>query len=154
MVRITVGSCQWAAPACSSNLGLFISPSNFLFPFLHHISSNMEIPDRVRNALRALELSVDDHGVVRCASTSRSQPRQWPLFRKVYDTGVIYSLEFFMTVISNTGSSIAPFAASGLGIGSLFAVFCFTTLYLIGQGIGCLVFPPIAESFGGRMIYV
>lgn len=34
------------------------------------------------------------------------------------------------------------------------AIFCFVTVYLLGQALGGLVFPPIAECFGGRIIYM
>ena len=44
--------------------------------------------------------------------------------------------------------------AEELGISRQMAVFSITTVYLIGQAIGGLVFPPIAESFGGRTIYL
>ena len=86
--------------------------------------------------------------------TAATHPRQWPLVRKVYDSAIICFLEFFMTLVSNTGLSIAPQAAHELGVSTEVALLCFATVYLIGQAIGGLVFPPIAESFGGRVIYL
>jgi hypothetical protein len=35
-------------------------------------------------------------------------PRNWPLRRKVYDTGIMFILELFTTIISNTGVSSPP----------------------------------------------
>jgi hypothetical protein len=112
------------------------------------------VPQKVSTALHAEGFAVDDEGIVRWAPDSLTHPRQWPLGQKLYDTALICFLEFFVTLISNTGSSIAPLAAEELGTGRELALFCFTTLYLIGQAVGGLIFSPIAESFGGRTIYV
>lgn len=114
------------------------------------------LPRKVSEALLADGFEVNDDGVVRWApdSSTSTHPRRWPLARKVYDTALICFLEFFVTLISNTGSSIAPIAAEELGVSREVALFCFTTLYLIGQALGGLIFSPMAESFGGRTIYV
>ena len=112
------------------------------------------IPQRVSDALEKKGLEVDDQGVVRFAQDSTAHPRQWSVLHKSYDSAIIVFLEFFMTLVSNTGSSIAPEAAEDFSISRETALFYFTTLYLIGQAIGGLVFPPIAESFGGRTIYL
>ena len=112
------------------------------------------IPRRVADKLAARGFEVSDEGIVRWAKDSLTHPRHWPLLRKIYDSAIICFLEFFMTLVSNTGSSIAPFAAEELGVSREMALFYFTTVYLVGQAIGGLVFPPIAESFGGRTIYV
>lgn len=112
------------------------------------------IPRKVSDALSEKGFDVDDQGVVRWGTESNVHPRRWPLIRKVYDSAIICSLEFFMTLISNTGSSIAPAAAEEFGISREVALGCFTTVYLVGQAIGGLVFPSIAESFGGRTIYL
>lgn len=116
--------------------------------------SHALVPRCVAEKLQARGFEVNDDGIVRWAKDSLTHPRRWPLMRKIYDSSVICFLEFFMTLVSNTGSSIAPFAAEEFGISRQMALFCFTTLYLMGQAIGGLVFPPIAESFGGRTIYL
>lgn len=74
--------------------------------------------------------------------------------RKVYDTAIIVFLEFFMTLISNAGSSIAPTAMHDFGIDRVSTLAALTTVYLLGQAIGGLILPPFAESFGGRSIYI
>lgn len=112
------------------------------------------VPRRVAEKLQARGFEVTDEGIVRWAKDSLTHPRRWPLLRKVYDSAIIIFLEFFMTLVSNTGSSIAPFAADELGVNHETALLCFTTIYLVAQAIGGLIFPPIAESFGGRTIYV
>ena len=112
------------------------------------------IPRKVSNALEARGFEVDNNGTVSWAHNSITHHRRWPLLRKVYDSAIICFLEFFMTLISNTGSSMAPEAAKDFGISKEEALFCFTTVYLVGQAMGGPIFPPIAESFGGRTIYL
>jgi MFS family permease len=67
---------------------------------------------------------------------------------------VIIFLESFTTLISNTGSSTAAAAAVDLGVSREIALICFTTTYLLAQALGGLVLPPIAETFGGRTLYI
>ena len=59
-----------------------------------------------------------------------------------------------MTLISNTGSSVAAEAQHDLRITKEYGLICFTTLYLIGQAAGGIFLPPVSEAFGGRSIYV
>lgn len=112
------------------------------------------VPRKVSDSLQAKGFEVDDTGTVRWAPNSFAHPRKWPLVRKIYDTTVITILEFVVTLVSNTGSSVAPLAADELGVSREWSLFVFTTLYLLGQAFGGLLFSPIAESFGGRTIYL
>lgn len=121
---------------------------------LSKADSAHHLPQEVFERLKRLELEVDGHGTVQWLPGSIAHPRQWPLSRKLYDTTVICILEFFTTLISNTGSSVARYASEDIGIDQELAIFCFVTLYLFGQAVGGLLFPPIAESFGGRQIYI
>ena len=116
----------------------------------------VQVPTDVTNALQSKGLYADQEGIVRWRqdSVQSVHPRRWSLLRKSYDSAVICFMEFVMTLISNTGPSIAPEAKDDLRISNELALFCFTTLYLLGQALGGLVFPPLAESFGGRSIYV
>lgn len=114
----------------------------------------LSVPHTVTEKLKAKGFEVSEEGIVRWAKDSLTHPRRWSLLRKCYDSAIIIFLECFMTLVSNTGSSIAPFAAKDFDIDREMALFCLTTVYLIGQAIGGLIFPPIAESFGGRTIYV
>lgn len=118
------------------------------------LKAPIAVPRKVSDALEAKGFAVDDTGTVRWAPDSFAHPRRWPLARKIYDTAVITILEFVVTLVSNTGSSIAPLAADELGISREWSLFVFTTLYLLGQAFGGLLFSPIAESFGGRTIYL
>lgn len=114
----------------------------------------VEIPQCVFDALGERGFDVNEHGVVSFAPGSRSHPRSWPLYRKVFDSALICFLEFFMTALSNTGTTVAEHAHNSFGVTRVQALVCFTTVYLIGQAFGGLIFPPIAESFGHRTIYV
>lgn len=58
------------------------------------------------------------------------------------------------TLISNTGATVADMAFEQLDISKLEAVVIFATLYLLGQAIGGLVFPPISENCGSRGVWV
>ncbi|USW58751.1 Putative major facilitator superfamily, MFS transporter superfamily [Septoria linicola] len=118
------------------------------------IKRSVDIPLRVHEALHAKGLSANALGVVSWRDSTSAHPRQWPFLRKCYDSAVICLMEFVMTVVSNIGSSIVPYALPQLDISSsVLGLFYFTTLYLLGQALGGLVFPPLAESFGGQTIY-
>lgn len=114
----------------------------------------VQVPIDAAKELYARGFQFDSYGIVTFTETSKMHPRNWSLGRKIYDSALICFLEFFMTLISNTGSSIALESAASLGLGRTVALVCFTTLYMLGQALGGLVFPPMAESFGGRAIYV
>ncbi|TKA72980.1 hypothetical protein B0A55_05301 [Friedmanniomyces simplex] len=118
------------------------------------LKQHIDIPRRVSDALDARGFNVSSEGLVTWQAGSRSHPRNWSLLRKSYDSGLICFLEFWMTLISNTGSATSEAAQDELGISRELGVFCFVTVYLLGQALGGLVLPPMAESFGGRTIYV
>jgi MFS family permease len=84
---------------------------------------------------------------------SPAHPRQWPLQRKIYDTAIICLLEFLTTVVSNSGSDVSREAGPEIGLSREMAIFCLTTLYLLGQAFGGLLLPPVCEAFGGKLIY-
>ncbi|PPJ56717.1 hypothetical protein CBER1_09483 [Cercospora berteroae] len=114
---------------------------------------HIDIPPNVNQKLHSKGLATDNSGLVRWKSGTSAHPRRWPLFRKSYDSAVIICMEFVMTLFSNVGSSIVPDSIEQLGTSEELGLFYFTTLYLLGQALGGLIFPPLAESFGGRTIY-
>ncbi|KAK3645170.1 hypothetical protein LTR56_009219 [Elasticomyces elasticus] len=114
----------------------------------------LAIPRKVSDALLAKGFNVSTEGLVTFQPGSRSHPRNWSVLRKSFDATLIIILEFWMTAISNTGSATSEAAREKLGISREIGTFCFVTVYLLGQAIGGLVLPPIAETFGGRTIYV
>ncbi|OGM47176.1 MFS multidrug transporter [Aspergillus bombycis] len=81
-------------------------------------------------------------------------PRNWSILRKCFDTGLILLLDFFLTACSTAGASAASEAKHEYGIGSELSIFCFVTLFLLGQVVGTVVLPPWSESFGRRRLYL
>ncbi|CZT17159.1 related to multidrug resistant protein [Ramularia collo-cygni] len=112
------------------------------------------IPAHVHDALEKRGFQANGSGEVTWLENSKSHPRQWSLTRKIGDTAVICVLEFLTTLMSNAGSSITSDVGMKIGAGREVALLCLVTSYLAGQGLGSLIFPPIAEVFGGRTIYV
>lgn len=112
------------------------------------------VPDNVRSALQKEGLQVDEHGIVTWIEGTSKHPRRWPLLRKIYDSAIIILLECVVTLASNTGSALAHESKDELRMSEGSALLSFTTVYLLGQALGGLVFPPLSESFGGRSIYV
>lgn len=110
-----------------------------------------KVPEEVRQALTAKGLAVDDNGVVSWSELTKLHPRRWSTARKTYNSAIICFLEFFMTLISNAGSTIVPIAAPELEIGREMGLFYFTTLYLLGQAVGGVLLPPLTESYASSI---
>ncbi|KAG6016575.1 hypothetical protein E4U43_003512 [Claviceps pusilla] len=51
-------------------------------------------------------------------------------------------------------SSVAEKARHELGLGNTMAVFLFVSVYLLGQMVGGIVFPPYSEAFGRKKLYI
>lgn len=131
----------------SSEESLYMSPPK------ENTLPRHSIPTTVLKALSDDYLTVNRDGLVDFAYASPSHPRQWSLSRKLYDTIIICLLEFATTVISNAGSNISGRVSDDFGIPHELAIFCTATLYLLGQAVGGLIFPPVTEVFGSRIIY-
>jgi MFS family permease len=69
-------------------------------------------------------------------------------------TAVIVFPELFTTMVSKTGSSTAAAGAADLGVSKEITLIAITTTYLLAQAVGGLVLPPIAETSGGRTLYI
>ncbi|RAL02525.1 putative MFS multidrug transporter [Aspergillus ibericus CBS 121593] len=91
---------------------------------------------------------------IQWALGNRRHPRNWSLRRKVYDTALIIFLEFFTTAVSTAGSTAANHAVDEFNIPKELSIFLFVSIYLIGQAIGGVVFPPYSEVFGRKKLYV
>lgn len=111
------------------------------------------IPPQLLKALSDECLLVTPDGTVDFAYASPAHPRQWRLSRKLFDTLLICALECMTTIVSNAGSSITEQVAAHTGVSRTFATFLLATLYLIGQALGGLAFPPVTEIFGSKLIY-
>lgn len=141
-------------------------------------TQSINVPARVHVALRKRGFKVNRFGVMTWLENSPAHPRRWSIMRKAYvsriafihsstssthtplthasskDSAIICFLEFFVTLLSNAGSSLTTEISQEFGTSRETALICLTTVYLIGQALGGLIFPPIAEAFGGRTIYV
>jgi len=121
---------------------------------LFEISSRETISDSMLEALASEHLTINDNGLVTFAPSSPAHPREWSRRRKLYDSAIISLLEFVTTVVSNVGSNVAKPAAAHMGVSLDVSVFCLATLYMLGQALGGLIFPPVSEVFGSKSIYV
>lgn len=153
-LTITTKELDLATLQYSGSEGTFSASSRFSTftssgdkPFQH-------VPHDITKMLDRKGFEVDPWGTVTWREESSTHPRNWPLIQKCYDTALICFLEFFMTLVSNTGSSMADRTYSELKISRVTALMCFTLAYLSGQAIGGLILPPVSETFGGRTIYV
>ncbi|KAK5055399.1 hypothetical protein LTR84_013149 [Exophiala bonariae] len=98
------------------------------------------------------DLVVDSDGFVDFTEHSNVKPRNWLARRKAYNLGFL--LDFITTAISAAGTPAAEFAKEELHISHTQSLFGFTSIYLIGQGLGGLVFSPFSEAFGRRWLYI
>ncbi|EFR00842.1 hypothetical protein MGYG_03847 [Nannizzia gypsea CBS 118893] len=109
-----------------------------------------------------IQALLEEHGLeytpdgehIRWLASNPSHPRKWPMLRKIYDSGLIIILDLFTTAVSTAGSAAADHARHEFGLSRTLAVFLFVSVYLIGQGIGGIIFPPYSESFGRKKLYI
>ncbi|PYH87343.1 MFS multidrug transporter [Aspergillus ellipticus CBS 707.79] len=96
----------------------------------------------------------NDGQFIRWGKDNKKHPRNWSNARKFYDIGLIFILDLVVTATSTAGASAATAAQHEFGISTTLSTFCFVTLFLIGQVIGAIVFPPCSESFGRKKLYI
>ncbi|KAE8363726.1 major facilitator superfamily domain-containing protein [Aspergillus caelatus] len=99
-----------------------------------------------------LRLAAD--GCVHWRTDNPRHPRNWPLARKVHDVAWIIFLDFFVTCASTAGAPAARAARNDTGMNEILSIFIFVPLYMVGQGIGSVIFPPYSEAFGRKKLYV
>jgi MFS family permease len=99
-------------------------------------------------------LEVNSDGYIDWAKNSPSHPQNWSVRRKAYDIGLIIFLDFFTTGVSAGGTPASTFALDDFHIGSTLGIFAFASIYLVGQGLGGLLFSPYSETFGRRALYM
>ncbi|GKZ63138.1 hypothetical protein AnigIFM60653_002700 [Aspergillus niger] len=104
-------------------------------------------------AEHGLELTPDGCHL-RWARTNPKHPRNWHPVRKSYDIVVISLLEFFTTCLSTSGATTATAAQVEFGTSKTLTLFLYVSTYLLGQGLGGIVFPPYSESFGRKKLYI
>ncbi|KAL8997000.1 MAG: hypothetical protein Q9188_006435 [Gyalolechia gomerana] len=99
-------------------------------------------------------LRMTENGAIKWRNGNINHPRNWPWQRKAYDTAVIIFLDLFTTAISTAGTPASEVASEEFGIKKPLALFAFTTVYLLAQGLGSLFFPPYSECFGRKQLYI
>ncbi|KAF4227477.1 hypothetical protein CNMCM8980_007308 [Aspergillus fumigatiaffinis] len=102
--------------------------------------------------LQGLKLTPD--GFVHWKPGNKRHPRNWSKLRKAHDVSVILLLEMFTTLVSAAGSAAANASHEEFNISKTLSIFLFVPMYLIGQGIGSIVFPPYSEAFGRKKLYI
>lgn len=138
---------------CHDSAFDFSFPSECDYSSTLRSDSHHYIPHHVLKALSDEYLTTRNDGIVDFAYGSPIHPRHWRTSRKLYDTLLICVLECMTTIVSNAGSSINEEVALHTGVSRELSIFFLATLYLLGQALGGLVFPPITEVFGSKLIY-
>ncbi|KMQ45668.1 MFS multidrug transporter [Trichophyton rubrum] len=122
--------------------------------------TKLEVPPTIgENNLQAL---LEEHGLeytpdgehIRWLASNPKHPRNWSMLRKIYDSGLIIILDLFTTAVSTAGSAAADHARHEYGLSRTLAVFLFVSVYLLGQGVGGIIFPPYSETFGRKKLYI
>ncbi|KAJ6011075.1 hypothetical protein N7451_002487 [Penicillium sp. IBT 35674x] len=122
-------------------------------------STLVDITDEPKLSLRkqlreeGLELTFDGC-FVRWMRGNPKCPRNWSTLRKIYDVGLVCILDLFVTASSTAGAAAAAKAKDEYHLDPTVAIFCFVTLFLLGQSLGNIVLPPWSESFGRKRIYI
>lgn len=109
-----------------------------------------QLPKEVHEALDRYSLCAEPDGKVDWRDDAPSHPKNWPVRRKIQDTGVITLFVTISAMIGNLGTSVAREAAQDFGISSVLANIAFASVFFYGQGIGGLILPPYTESFGRK----
>lgn len=100
-----------------------------------------------------LEFTADGQ-YVRWSRSNPRHPRNWSKARKIWDLGLIIWVDVYTTAINSAGAAAASNSQHEFGISTTLSVFIFVTLYLLGQGVGGVIFPPYSESFGRKKLYI
>ncbi|KAI3291509.1 hypothetical protein DTO002I6_5762 [Penicillium roqueforti] len=100
-----------------------------------------------------LELTPDGK-YVRWLRDHPRHPRNWSSLRKTYDIVLICLLDLFITASSTAGSAAAAEAKHEYHISETLSIFIFVTIFLLGQVVGTILFPPWSETFGRKNMYI
>lgn len=110
--------------------------------------------DELDPHLHELGLILNGDGFVRWRNDNPKHPRNWSKFTKAYGTIVILLLEFVTSAAGTAGTSAAQEMQNDFHVSLTLSIFCLTSTYLIGQGIGGIFFPPYSEVFGRKTLYI
>lgn len=99
-------------------------------------------------------LVINQDGFVRWSNDNPKHPRNWSPKAKTFNTVVILLLEFITSAVGTAGTSAAQEMQIDFNLDLSLSIFCLTSTYLIGQGIGGIFFPPYSEIFGRKALYI
>ncbi|KAK2037011.1 major facilitator superfamily transporter [Colletotrichum somersetense] len=80
------------------------------------------------------------------------KPRNWKLSKRLACTIQISIIATALACAAGIDAAVLPQAAEDFGVSHV-AESLSTGMYLIGQGIGCLVAGPFSETFGRNIVY-
>ncbi|KAL2066765.1 hypothetical protein VTL71DRAFT_2837 [Oculimacula yallundae] len=136
--------------------GLTFNPeSNTTTSTLSNFELKSAVPSPVLlSTLDQLGLRLENDGFVKWKSDARAHPRNWPLWRKSFDSGVVLMLDLFTTAISTAGPAVAEVAKDDYNLSRITALVAFGSMYQFGQAFGGVIFPPYSEALGRKPVYV
>ncbi|KAK1138946.1 hypothetical protein N8T08_001645 [Aspergillus melleus] len=130
--------------ALGSSTGITISPND----------GDSSADDEYQDALRQHGLVLNEAGFVRWENSNPRHPRNWNAKLKTYGTIVILLLEFITSAVGTAGTAAAQEMRNDFSVGLGLSIFCLTSTYMIGQGIGGVFFPPYSEICGRKTLYI
>ena len=104
--------------------------------------------------LREHGLALNENGYVRWDNANPKHPRNWSAGAKAYNTVVILLLEFITSAVGTVGTAAAQEMQTDFHVDLGLSIFCLTSMYLIGQGLGGAFFPRYSEVFGRKTLYI
>lgn len=110
--------------------------------------------DEFQRCLCEHGLTLNQDGFVRWGNDNPKHPRNWSGKAKAYSTVIILLLEFITSAVGTAGTSAAQEMQNDFDVSLGMSIFCLTSTYLIGQGIGGCFFPPYSEVFGRKTLYI
>ncbi|KAH6717509.1 MFS multidrug transporter [Leptodontidium sp. MPI-SDFR-AT-0119] len=109
---------------------------------------SLDVGEKILSDIDELGLRLVEDGFVRWKLDATGHPRNWGLWRKAFDSGVILMLDLF------TSPSVAEIAKDEYGLSHVTALVAFGSMYQFGQAIGGVIFPPYSEAAGRRAVYI
>ncbi|KAK1978587.1 major facilitator superfamily transporter [Colletotrichum cereale] len=117
-------------------------------PSVDPIRSSVNVPDsgnRVRKGENIKLVSWD-------GPDDPEKPRNWKLSKRLACTIQISIIATALACAAGIDAAVLPQAAEDFGVSHV-AESLSTGMYLIGQGVGCLVAGPFSETFGRNIVY-